>query len=104
MQVYVKLPILLSAYCRSLYAPLESYERARMRSAIQRCEAQMQISYTISEASKATGIGRTTLFEAMKSGELPARKLGVKNLILACDLEAYIKSRPTRLPSRNEAR
>jgi excisionase family DNA binding protein len=65
---------------------------------------EMQISYTISEAIRATGIGRTTLFEAMKTGELPARKLGVKNLILAADLEAYIRSRPARSAPQNGAR
>ena len=58
-------------------------------------EPPMQTALTISETLKAVGCGRTKLYEAIGSGELPARKLGKRTLILATDLDAFLN----RLPS-----
>lgn len=50
----------------------------------------MHISVTIDEAVSITGIGRTKLYEALKTGELQAKKLGKKTLILKDDLEDFL--------------
>lgn len=54
----------------------------------------MSIAYSITDAAKAAGIGRTTLYSLIKTGKLPARKLGVRTVILADDLEALMRSLP----------
>jgi len=48
------------------------------------------ISYTIEQAIKLTGIGRTKFYEELKSGKIPARKLGRRTLIPHDGLYAYI--------------
>ena len=52
-------------------------------------------SFTVDEACKHSGIGRTKLFELLSNGEIPRRKLGRKTLILAEDLKAFVESLPT---------
>lgn len=53
-----------------------------------------QLGYTIAEAVKATGIGRTTIYADLKAGRLAARKRGKRTIILADDLRAYLASLP----------
>lgn len=53
------------------------------------------ITVTISEAVKATGMSRTSIYEALKRGDLTARKAGRRTLIAFADLEAYLASLPT---------
>ena len=55
---------------------------------------QAPIAVTIPDAVKATGLSRTSIYEAMKRG-LPARKAGRRTLIMVADLEAYLASLPT---------
>jgi excisionase family DNA binding protein len=52
------------------------------------------ISYTIAEAVKATGIGRSSLYEAIKAGELAAKKRGAQTLIKAEELARYVDALP----------
>lgn len=52
------------------------------------------IAYTIPEAAKAAGIGRSTLYEEIAAGRLSARKFGRRTLILREDLEALLKRLP----------
>ena len=49
-----------------------------------------KLTLTIDEAQEISGLGRTKLYELLKSGELPARKLGKRTLILHADLEAFL--------------
>lgn len=56
---------------------------------------QAPIAVTIPEAVKATGMSRSALYEAMKRGDLTARKAGRRTLISFSDLEAYLASLPT---------
>lgn len=49
-----------------------------------------RLTLSINEAIDATGLGRTKLYEILKSGELPAKKLGKRTLILSADLEAFL--------------
>lgn len=53
------------------------------------------IAVTIPDAVKVTGISRSALYEAMKRGDLPARKAGRRTLIRFTDLESYLASLPT---------
>ncbi|MBA4308080.1 MAG: hypothetical protein C0429_15220 [Sphingopyxis sp.] len=53
------------------------------------------ITVTIPDAVKATGISRSALYEALKRGDLIARKAGRRTLISFADLETYLASLPT---------
>ena len=53
----------------------------------------------IQEAAAACGVGRSTIYEAIKAGDLRARKCGRRTIILQEDLEMYLRS----LPIFNEA-
>ena len=61
----------------------------------------MTVSLSIPEAVKASGIGRTTIFDMIKTGRLPAKKLGARTLILRSDLEAFVASLPSRTPIKS---
>lgn len=49
-----------------------------------------RLAFTIREACIATGLGRTSLFQAIRDGKLQVRKAGRCNLILADDLRAFL--------------
>ena len=53
------------------------------------------IAYTIKEACVVSRTGKTTLYGAIRRGELVARKLGKKTLILEPDLRRWIEHLPT---------
>ncbi|MGE0044904.1 MAG: helix-turn-helix domain-containing protein [Hyphomonadaceae bacterium] len=42
------------------------------------------------EAARISGLGRTRLYEAITSGELPSLKIGARRLIKMVDLEAWL--------------
>ncbi|MEL1251902.1 helix-turn-helix domain-containing protein [Aurantiacibacter gilvus] len=52
------------------------------------------ITITIPEAVKLTGMSRTAIYEALKRGDLVARKAGRRTLIGFADLEGYLASLP----------
>src|SRR5688500_16876293 len=49
-----------------------------------------KLSYTLKQARELTGVGRSTLYYAMRAGDLRAVKLGKKTLILAEDLHDWL--------------
>lgn len=49
---------------------------------------------TIAETSRRTGIGRTSIFEAIRQGRLKAVKAGARTLIRVDDLRAFLDSLP----------
>jgi excisionase family DNA binding protein len=55
---------------------------------------QAPIAVTIPDAVKATGMSRTSIYEALKRGDLSARKAGRRTLIAFADLETYLASLP----------
>jgi excisionase family DNA binding protein len=59
------------------------------------------LALTINDACRAAGLGRTTLYAALKSGALPARKCGRRTLILAADLEQFLQRLPTARKHRS---
>ena len=52
------------------------------------------LAYTIAQAAEAAATGKTALYEALSSGELPARKRGRRTLILAADLRTWLEKLP----------
>ncbi|MEP2236273.1 MAG: helix-turn-helix domain-containing protein [Alteripontixanthobacter sp.] len=52
------------------------------------------LTVTIPDAVQATGISRSALYEAMRRGDLAARKSGRRTLIAVADLEAYLATLP----------
>ena len=52
------------------------------------------IAVTIPDAVKASGMSRSSLYEALKRGDLSARKAGRRTLISFADLQAYLASLP----------
>lgn len=55
---------------------------------------EQKFSFTIEQAVKATGIGRTAIFAAIKSGRLTARKNGRRTLIASNDLQQFVALLP----------
>ena len=56
---------------------------------------QNPLAHSIAEASARSGIGRTTIYELINTGQLPARKRGRRTLILAEDLQRCLQSLPS---------
>jgi len=62
------------------------------------------IAMSAAEASRATGIRRQAINQAVRDGTLPASQIGRRTVILASDLEAWIAKlpRPTRRRTKTE--
>ena len=48
----------------------------------------------IMEAARLAGVGRSTIYESINTGDLKARKAGRRTLILRDDLQAWLNSFP----------
>jgi excisionase family DNA binding protein len=55
---------------------------------------QPPITITIPNAVKASGLSRTSIYDALKRGELTAIKAGRRTLIRYADLVAYMERLP----------
>lgn len=53
-----------------------------------------KLAYSVSAAAEAADSGRTKLYEAIKRGDLVARKHGTRTIILAEDLQAWLAALP----------
>ncbi len=49
-----------------------------------------QLAYSVAEAARVTGLGKTTLYGLIGEGKLPSRKIGRRRLIAAADLNALV--------------
>ncbi len=52
------------------------------------------LAYSVAQASKLAGVGRSHLYEEIKAGRLPVRKAGRRTLVLASDLSAWLAELP----------
>ena len=52
------------------------------------------LAVTIPEAVKASGMSRSSLYEALKRGDLSARKAGRRTLIEFAELQNYLAALP----------
>ena len=59
------------------------------------------IGLTIREAVQLSGISRSTLYRAIKAGEVVARKHGRRTIILADELRAWLQGLPKLDNSKN---
>lgn len=53
-------------------------------------------SYRIPDVCKITGFCRTTIYAAIKNGDLTARKYGRCTVVLAADLDRFLNKLPTK--------
>lgn len=59
-----------------------------------------KIALSVEEAVSLTPYGRSTIYEAMKQGALPARKNGRRTYIMRDDLDRFLRSNPEYRPNR----
>jgi excisionase family DNA binding protein len=52
------------------------------------------LSHTIADATKITGLGRSSLYEAIAAGRIAAVKAGKRTLIPAESLRAFVANLP----------
>jgi excisionase family DNA binding protein len=55
----------------------------------------MELAVSIAEAARRSGLGRSTVYEAIARGELKVRKAGRRSLILTADLQQWLSELPT---------
>ena len=79
---------LISAAVKSALAEIRATEQGRIRPIPG--EKVDRLSYTINEACTALGIGRTSLYELVKSGELTLVKVAGRSLIRRDELERLL--------------
>ena len=53
---------------------------------------------SIAQTARFLGIGRSTLYNLIKDGRLPVRKLGKRTLIIRDDLDHFVASLPVKGP------
>lgn len=58
-----------------------------------------KVSYSIPQAVDATGLSRSTLYEALKNGQLAARKYGNRTVIEEAELRRFINALPAYTPA-----
>jgi excisionase family DNA binding protein len=51
-------------------------------------------AFTVAQVMARLNIGRDSVYRAINEGKLPAKKLGKRTLIVAADLEKFLKSLP----------
>jgi excisionase family DNA binding protein len=56
------------------------------------------LAYSIAQACEVANIGRTSIYEAISSRELIARKHGRRTVILADDLRRWLQNLPVTSP------
>ena len=51
-----------------------------------------KLAYTVSEFQKATGLGRTRVYEEIKAGRLRLTKVGKRSIITTDDAHAWLQA------------
>lgn len=52
------------------------------------------LAYSISDVLQILKLGRTRTYELINEGQLPARKLGRRTLVLREDVDAFLRKLP----------
>lgn len=58
------------------------------------------LAYRIEDAAAAIGISRSTMYEYVKDGRIPSRKIGTATVIRRSDLEAFLDAAPLSAASQ----
>lgn len=53
------------------------------------------VVYSISEVLELVGISRSKFYQVINSGQIKVRKIGNRSIILADDLDVWLKSLPS---------
>lgn len=61
----------------------------------------VQIALSPAEAAAALGVGRTTLFKLIRSGEINAKKSGGRTIIPVAELQRFVDALPPTHSARN---
>jgi excisionase family DNA binding protein len=69
-------------------------------------QRQRRLGYSIEQFAELTGVGRTSIYKALRSGLLTARKVGTRTIITAADAKKYFQRLPfwARPTPRNRGR
>jgi excisionase family DNA binding protein len=51
-------------------------------------------AYSIAEVMLQSGLGRDSIYKAIRAGRLPARKFGKRTIVLATDMQRFLESLP----------
>ena len=60
-------------------------------------------AYSVSEIVSSTGLGKTYVYSLIKSGQLLAKKVGKRTIVLDGDLSQYLNSLPNFKVNSSEA-
>ena len=60
---------------------------------------ESRLAYAVSEVATVAALGRSTVYAAIRRGELTARKSGRRTVVLAADLEAWLRALPPIKPT-----
>lgn len=52
----------------------------------------LPLSLSIQDVKTATGLGLTKIYSLLRSGEIPAKKLGKRTFVLKSDLEDFLNN------------
>ena len=61
-----------------------------------------RIAYSVVEAARIAGIGRTGLYQLISEGAIPIVKIGIRTLVRRSDLEAFMAALPPSRPIRTQ--
>ena len=57
--------------------------------------AELELAVSPAEAARRSGLGRTTIYGALKAGDLKSIKIGARRLIMVDALKAWLASHET---------
>ena len=76
----------------------QSVPRRRDRSNWYRADRVQRETYTVAETAKILGIGLRQAYEAIQRGEIPARKIGGRQIVFRAALHAMLGLAPETAP------
>lgn len=64
----------------------------------------LRVAHSVGSAAALAGIGRSTLYAAIRDRRLVARKVGRRTIVLVSDLENWLHSLPVVTAGKDEGR
>lgn len=63
----------------------------------------LRVAVSVMEAARLLGIGRTKVYELLKSGELRSRKVGRRTVVSVASIRAFISDAEAEAPAGSPA-